>query len=224
MSEHVQLFRHVQHADAVNALLIGMMAERFAQMGADEGGLYGFYSERLKHGQGLIHYDIGLAEWITKNVPKTDVIVDIGSGFGQFPILLAANGYASIAAEIDLRRHTGLLRAIEAVRYLNPEWARLITPLFQNYPSPIEAIAGRRSLGVFACFVGTATLEEERAMIAGLRQFTSSIIDLSRFGRMKRDTPEQVAEFRNMLTQEGIEIVAPVLAWDYGQYVLVRPV
>jgi hypothetical protein len=223
MSEHVQLFRHVQHADAINALLIGMMAERIAHMGADEGGLYGFYTERLKHGQGLIHYDIGLAEWIIKNVPETDVIVDIGSGFGQFPILLAANGYASIAAEIDLRRHNGLLRAIEAVRYLKPEWARLITPLFQNYPSPIPAIGGRRSLGVFACFVGTATVEEERAMIAGLRQFTSSIIDPKRFGRMKRDTPEQVQELLDMLKEERIEIVKDVLNWGTSTYVLVRP-
>jgi hypothetical protein len=223
MSQPILFARHLEHQAEIEALLIGFMAERHSHMGPDESGFYGFYMDRLKKGRPLIHYDLGLAKWIIENVPPSHVIVDIGTGIGQFPLLLAANGFNCVACEAEGKRFPALQRAVDACRYFRPEWAERVTPLKQLYPSPIASIEGQQSIAVFACFVTTVTPEVERTMVAGLRMFSSAIIDPKRFGRMKRDTPEQVQELLDMLKEERIEIVKDVLNWGTSTYVLVRP-
>lgn len=214
----------LQHTALLNGLILGVMAERYRSLGKDESGLYGFYYERLRHSEALISYDYGLAQWILEHRPDTDIVVDVGSGIGQFSALLAANGIKSIACEIDARRFAALQSVIHAVRCINEQWADRIEASASEFPHPFASIAGKTSLGVFACFVGTMTLEFERSAVRGLRMFDEAIIDIKRFGRMTRDTPEHVQEFLTILKEEGLSEPEPVLNWGNGQYGIVRPV
>lgn len=210
----------IEHVDVVNALLVGVMAERYAQLGPDKGGFFDFYMERLRRGEVLIHYDCGLADWIAANVPKTDIIVDVGAGFGQFSALLAANGYIVVACEYDRARFDGLVAFQRALSALKPAWGERMEITSRAYPFEIEGLRGHRSLAVFACFVATMTEATELAIIRSLKQFTATIIDIQRFGRKVRDTHAEIAELRGMLAAEGFAEPQPILQWGNGQFVL----
>jgi hypothetical protein len=173
----------VPHAEVINALSIGVMAERFQQLGADESGLFNFYVQRMETGQALIHYDLLLAAWCLDNVSRSTILVDIGAGIGQFSALMAANGYMTVACENDSRRFKALQSLHHALGKLNSAWGDYLETTSRAYPFTIEGLVGRESMAVCSCLVGTFTLEEERAMVRGLRQFSSALIDPHRFGR-----------------------------------------
>jgi hypothetical protein len=176
----------------------------------------------METGQALIHYDLLLAAWCVENVPRSTIIVDIGAGIGQFSALMAAIGYVTVACEYDGSRYEALQALHHALGRLNAAWGGRLEITNRAYPFPIEGLIGRESLAVCSCLVGTFTLEEERQMVGGLRQFSSALIDPHRFGRKKRDTPEELEEILALLKAEGLSEPEPVLKWDNGHFCRVR--
>jgi hypothetical protein len=215
--------RTVPHAEVINAVSIGVMAERVRQLGPDKSGLYNFYVSRLEAGKALIHYDLLLGAWCLANVSRSTIIVDIGAGLGQFSALMAANGFTTIACENDGGRFEALQALHYALGRLNPTWGDRLETTNRAYPFTIEGLVGRESLAICSCLVATVTPEVERQMAAGLRQFTSALIDPHRFGRKKRDTPEELLETMALLKAEGLSEPEPVLKWDNGHFHRVRP-
>jgi hypothetical protein len=213
----------VPHAEVINALSIGVMAERFQQLGADDSGLYNFYVQRMETGQALIHYDLLLAAWCLDNVSRSTILVDIGSGIGQFSALMAANGYTTVACENDSRRFKALQSLHHALGRLNPEWGERLETTSRAYPFTIEGLVGRASLAICSCLVVTVTPDVERHMVGGLRQFSSALIDPHRFGRKKRDTPQELEEIWTLLKAEGLTKPEPALKWDNGHFFRVHP-
>jgi hypothetical protein len=114
-------------------------------------------------------------------------------------------------------------RCITQLGRLDPSWSDRLETTSRAYPFTIEGLVGRQSLAVCSCLVATITPEAERQMVAGLRQFSSALIDLHRFGRIKRDTPEALVEIMGLLKAEGLSDPEPVLKWDSGHFYRVRP-
>ena len=186
-------------------------------------GLEGFYDGRLDRGWILNHYEIDLATLFATEFSQFEHYVEIGAGAGQLSLLLAALGLSVFAVEARKGRFACLTEAQSVLGAKYPG-ARRATLVQSWFPAGLPDIDFSRSVCFLACMVeaGAEPFEPER----GMRGFGAAIIDMTRFGRIRR-TPETQAELVRDLRQEGYS--DPVLlgagkGWYDGILALIRPI
>jgi len=190
-------------------------------------GLEVFYDARLDRGWILNHYEIDLATLFATEFSQFEHYVEIGAGAGQLSLLLAMNGLSVFAVEARESRFACLeeLRSVLGAKYPGVREARLVQSWF---PAGLPDIDFSRSICFMACMVeaGAEPFEPERSILRGMQGFGAAIIDMTRFGRIRR-TPETQAELVRDLRLEGYS--DPVLlgagkGWYDGMLALIRPI
>ncbi|MGH6981573.1 MAG: hypothetical protein ACREFC_10235 [Stellaceae bacterium] len=90
--------------DFLDGFIHSTMNELLITEGVDSSGLYGFYAARISGRLGgILEYEEGLARYVLEHCSNRR-IVEVGTGLGELPIMLALNGLVAAGLEYEHRR------------------------------------------------------------------------------------------------------------------------
>ena len=210
-----------------DADVFAFLQDWFDRLGAEESGLGGFYEARLTRGFILNHYEIDLANLFATEWHDFEHYVEVGAGMGELAFLLGALGFSVIAIEGDRKRFAAMqaLRTVLSAKYPGVANVRPIQSLF---PSGLPPADYSNSVCFMACVVDAAnpTFDMERSILRGMREFGTCVIDLTRFGQIRR-SPALQTELLNLLREEGYSEpvhLGVTRGWYDGTLVAIRSV
>ncbi len=158
------------------------------------------YQSKLANRSPLESYELALAAAIAERYPVAAArIVEIGTGWGGFAILLSRLGFAVTGYEGNAARHAGCswhiaeqVRTWPALR----KRLRLVDPgLFPYAFKEVHLAAGKLNICVATNITSSYCAEHESAMIAAAAAFDELILDLARFGVPRDSRAEREAFF-----------------------------
>jgi SAM-dependent methyltransferase len=177
---------------------------------AGEGALHqpdDLFAYKMKRGVTLETYELAIAEAIGARFERNTTIVEIGSGYGAFALLLAQAGFAVQGFDGDRRRAAACTWHLQ--RYLEryPHLAGKVdfTPSF--FPDRLPAGFGHRHgrrLGVATNITNTYTVTHQDAILYAARDFDEFIVDLARFGK-SRDSQTERDALREAMAKSHFE-------------------
>ena len=194
----------------VTDLIERAMRERLAELGEVESGLFRYYSRKLQHDTLLSECDLGAVRLLRASRGRFRREWDIGSGVGQLPLALAADGWQVFAIEHDKRRFGALTAVIDAVTRSQPHIGRRVQPVFGSFPEVTSGnyVGDDVVIALNAAF--SATEEKYRAFEDRLRKYGAALID---FPRLFTETKVPSDWRARAEAYAGIPQIAP--AYDY---------
>lgn len=89
----------------INKAICCFLENRLDRMGDQIGGLYNYYVQRLKTKEILSKEDIGIINYIQKEISLDTKILEVGGGIGQLGHSLSLLGYYNVTiCEVDKKR------------------------------------------------------------------------------------------------------------------------
>jgi hypothetical protein len=90
--------------DFLDGFIHSAMNELLMSGGIDSSGLYRYYVDRIENRiGGILEYERDLADYVIKHC-QGQRIVEVGTGLGELPIILALNGVTAAGVEKERRR------------------------------------------------------------------------------------------------------------------------
>ena len=212
------------YVDRLNAILLPFLEQRVAELGEREAGAYNFYVQRLARNNLLGSYEIKLAErLLARNLPVS-AIHEIGPGYGQLTFLLAMAGLPALAIEIDQRRYMTGAAMLEALVKAMPEMAPPRCALIKGgFPLPVSPGIQNTALALATNLVYTTSAEQQNIIVAAMKQYKYTLIDVDRFFE-KRTTDAERAPVFAMFAHYGFAKPEDFLdLGDDGRYYLFKP-
>ncbi len=171
------------------------LESRDAGLPADE-----LYLGKLANHAPLEAYELALASAIAERYPVDAIrIIEIGSGWGGFAILLARLGFNVTGYEGNVARHAGCRWHIaEQVRTwpaLRKRLRLVDQGLFPEAFSAAHLTPGKLNVCIATNITSSYCAEHEGAMIEAAASFDELIIDLARFGVPRDGKAEREAFF-----------------------------
>ncbi len=199
---------------SINALASAVCLERIDAMGAKASGLTGFYGGRAREGQLLQPSEVLCAEFVRRHLPRAKAAHEIGCGLGLLSLLLSRRGLAAVGYERNgARLATG--QAIAAAHggsaAASAAPLRLLKGVFPKAARREPGLAD--SVALVTNLLGSASLEQQRAFVAGLAAFGAVVIDVQRFYE-RRMSEAQIAGLTAMFAASGFS--PPKLAFELG--------
>ena len=210
-------------AATLDALFLPLVSQRLALYGEFESGAYNFYARRLECGSLFAGYEIALAEKLLERRFPVREIHEIGPGFGQLPMLLAAAGLPALGIEGDSRRYATAATLLDEMRRARPA-AAPCRMLYGSFPLPAtEAPPARDALALTTNLVFTTTPAQQNLFVAALRRYNCVIADIDRLFEPRRTADERAAAFA-LFARNGFGPPESFLdLGEDGRYFLFRP-
>ena len=165
--------------------VLAFLAERREALGVEEGGLNNYYAQRLDKRRALSRYERELIVYL-KGAPR---VIHAGTGMGPLSAALALQGTQVIGFEADPRRHA----AAEALR---ARLARDAAYEVRQALFPQGLRDGDDPAGATLLFTNVVAGWPEGLyddLIAAMRGFSRTILDLRVFGQTREDPAERAA-------------------------------
>lgn len=161
------------------------------------------YLSKLANRTPLESYELALAAAIAERYPVTATrIVEIGSGWGGFAILLARLGFNVTGYEGNAARHAGCSWHIEEQARAYPALRKRLQlvgqGLFPEVFSDAHLAPGKLNVCIATNITSSYSAEHEGAMIAAASAFDELILDLARFGVPRDAKAERQAFFEEV--------------------------
>ncbi|GEP53849.1 hypothetical protein RSO01_10150 [Reyranella soli] len=192
------------------------MGTRDAGLPADE-----LYLSKLVNHAPLEPYELALTAAIAERYPVAAThIVEIGSGWGGFAILLARLGFNVTTYEGNAARHAGCSwHAGEQARTYPTlrKRLRLVEGLFPEVFRDAHLVPGKLNICVATNITSTYCAEHEGAMIAAAAAFDELILDLARFG-VPRDAKAEREAFFAEVTARCFSLVEKLVVDEPYEY------
>lgn len=96
-----------------------------------------YYADRLSSGQLVSSYEIDLVAYIVRTLPESLTILEIGSGIGQLPLLLACLGRRAVGVEATPTRLGLAHRLQDALAALHRDAAARAVLVSGYYPEEV---------------------------------------------------------------------------------------
>ncbi len=189
-----------QMAQVAEALL--SVIRRRLPMGLKESGLENYYAVRLDGRHALRHYSRAIAHAIVEDHPNVELIVDIGTGLGELPFLLAAEGFRTMAVERNKGRFAALLDLYDVLSAIYPQFGSLALTKNGDFPCEIEGYTPSHSLLISTGLIATTTAEQEQRILAGMFEYKSVIVDVAQLVRHRPD-PQDWPEVEKLFIDAG---------------------
>jgi hypothetical protein len=191
-----------------NAELLGIQR----QWMSGEGAAYqpdDLYASKVKRSVTLEAYELAIAEAIAERFDRSTTIIEIGSGYGAFVLLMAQAGFAVHGFDGDRRRSAACSWHLRQYLERYPHLAGKLgfTPSF--FPDALPAGFGQKlgkRIGVATNVANTYTATHQEALLYAARDFDEFILDLSRFGKA-RDAQADRDALRDVMAKSHFEPV-----------------
>ena len=210
--------------DRLNEIVLPVLRQRVAALGATESGAYNFYATRLGHGSIVSDYEIALAKLIVEADLGSGGVHEVGAGYGQLPFLLALNGVAAIGIELDNRRvqtaealHAALMAAV-------PEAGRRVRIVSGVFPLSDGLVDTSGAVVVATNLISTTSPIAQRRIGAAMSVYRCAIVDVDRLFEKRIDDAGRQQSFQIM---SAAGFCAPRLLLhlnDSGRYFEFHPV
>jgi hypothetical protein len=191
-SEGDEIDHVAQMAASLDAVAVPLGMERMDMLGEDDSGAGHLYAVRLRRGTIFADYDVPLARALLAWPQAPRVAHEVGGGFGNLSILLAALGFETISLDLDRKRSDGaeaLLAGLKAVFPGLRERCRMINARFPMWEGELPS-AGAMVLITNLFFATTA--QAKARILAALKTYAFAVIDVDRF-LIHCKTPEERA-------------------------------
>lgn len=210
---------------AAPAAVAAELAEMHRQWIAGDGAKFPadeLYQAKLARNAALEPYEIALAMAIAARCPPaTTRVVEIGTGWGGFAILLARLGFDVLGFEGNVRRHAACRWHIdEAVRRSPGLRDRLRLAPVGLFPETFSTAAiadNPTNLCVATNITHSYSAEHQDSIIRAAAEFDELIVDLARFGQARDSQAERNGLFRT-LAEAGFEPVERLFFRDPYEY------
>lgn len=170
-----------------------------------------YYLAKFACGQPLFEsYDVVTADYASAVLRKTTKCVDLGSGFGELPILLTLAGFSVVGFEAADGRHEG---AVALSRALRQQGLGLDGLLLINgfYPSglPLSLFGSGAETALFCTHTNSdAFMAQITDIFRSMRLFDHLLINLPRFGTVR--DPVSAAALFDQIGELGFAQAAEV--------------
>jgi len=153
------------------------------------------YQSKLTRNAPLESYEVAIARAIAERFAVDDTaIIEIGTGWGGFALMLARHGFAVRGFEGNSARYAAARwhsqRQIERDPALAGHLA-VIDGFFPEVFSPELLVPGRTNLGVATNITSSYTADHQEAVFRACVAFDELIIDLARFGQARNTQQER---------------------------------
>lgn len=194
---------------------------RATRLGAEAGGIYGYYLAVAEDPALFRPYDLPILEAIGTELPAYDDYLEVGAGLGQLVALIALSGRRAHALESDQRRHDALVAyQTHLIMRDQPLHGRLLA-IHGRFPTRLEGLDPARSLAIATNIVTDDPDVSEQGLARELRRYGGAIIDLARF-RGYRGSEAQFEELQAILAGEGFPTPRIMLERRTGEIVDTR--
>lgn len=212
-----------QSIERLNAIVLPVLRTQIDTLGETESGAYNFYASRLRNGSIVSDYEVSLTKALMERGLAADGVHEIGAGLGQLPILLALNGIASAAIELDRRRAATATLMLEAIRAADPGAGALITLVHAAFPVDEAVLTPGQAVLVSTNLVFTTTAEARLAICRAMTRYRLVVVDVDRLFEKRLDDDGRRASFA-LMADAGFDAPEPFLDLrDSGRYFVFRP-
>lgn len=145
-----------------------------------------YYLDKLARGVLFETYDIALAEYAGRDLPRNASIVELGSGYGELSLMLALKGFRVLGMEADEGRHEGCTMLMQELASLGLRLPALGFVL-GSFPDALPETTAKTGETVLACTNVTSSdmMERMEQILRVLPRFDHLIIEVSRFGETR---------------------------------------
>lgn len=211
----------VRALELVRETAAEVLRQRIETLGIRGSGAYEHYSAMLRQGFSVPHYELMALDIVRRQVPRLSAYHEIGSGIGILPFLLALNGFPAAGIECDRRRHEtakAIWKKISSSTEVNKPVCQLI---LVRFPAAAERRDTAGAIAILTDFITTQTVEQVRAIIAGLHRYRYVLVDLQRFC-IKRDEVDVQFELLGELRAQGFTPTGGIIGATDCAFVLLR--
>lgn len=167
------------------------------------------YASKVKRGVTLEAYEVAIADAIAERFDRSTMIIEIGSGYGAFLLLLAQAGFMVHGFDGDRRRSAACSWHLQQYQERYPHLAGKVGFTASFFPDSLPAGFGQKigkRIGVATNLANTYTATHQEALLYAARDFDEFILDLSRFGKV-RDTQAERNSLRDAMVKSHFEPV-----------------
>ncbi len=189
---------------AVGRHLLAVIERRLA-LGLRESGLEAYYASRLSSGNAFPSYVRLIARAIAEGGPGRDMIMEVGAGLGELPMLLAAHGFCTCALERNKLRVAAIEELRSALAGDIPGFADRVTIHRGSFPCGVPGVDPANTLLISTCLVFTPKPGEEEDVVRGMLEYGSVIVDVARLVRYRR-LPSQWPEVEERFAAAGYSV------------------
>jgi hypothetical protein len=168
--------------EACEKLVAAFLRERRDDIGGEYADPTTYYGALLRSGRSFFNYDRPIAHFLAEG-SRVSRYVDVGSGIGTLPILIASMGMDAIGVERAHNRFEEMKLLFSRARVADPS-ARL-TAICADFPSAEVPIVDYSTVIMFNCIITKCSLEHEDEMLAACRDARGIVMDLVRFTRAR---------------------------------------
>jgi|GEM_PF-5190257 len=188
--------RVAQVAADLDAIAVPLAIDRLNTLGLDGSGAYGFYEVRLARGTIFSNYDLALARALSAWPEAPERIHEIGGGFGGLSLLLAALGFKATSLEVDPKRFQGAMALMEGMNEAFPAVRDNCRMILARFPMPPGDLPPGGAMAAITNLICTTTPQAKAAILAALRLYACSIVDIDGFLTHAKSLEERVARLR----------------------------
>ncbi|WP_395714136.1 hypothetical protein [Reyranella sp.] len=152
------------------------------------------YASKVKRSVTLESYELAIAEAIAQRFERDTTIIEIGSGYGAFVLLLAQAGFVVHGFDGDRRRSVACTWHLRQYLERYPHLASKVSFTARFFPDALPSGFGQKvgkRIGVATNVTNTYTAIHQEALLYAARDFDEFILDLSRFGKVRDAQPER---------------------------------
>lgn len=200
--------------DFLDGFIHGAINDALAKDGIDTSGLYQFYAVRVqKRLGGLSEYEEHIARYAIERCAGRRV-VEIGTGLGELPIVLALNGMTTAGVEYDGNRQRAAMALHERIASCFPEILERYEFIRGSFP---ETLSGSAWTGADVTLLFTnvgAGWDADRTGRA-IDFFTNVgeiILDLRLFGVVREDAADREELFARIAARARTAELLPDLS------------
>ncbi len=188
----------------VGETLLRVIARRLP-MGLKESGAQNYYARRVRQGFAFERYTTAISAAVVNERPNYELMVDVGSGMGELPFLLAVEGFRTLAIERNALRFAALTDFHSELAKLFPEFAARAQIHRGDFPCPVVGLIPDHSLLTATSLVATTTPEQERRIMTALLEYRALIVDVAQLVHY-RPNPEEWPTVERYFKDAGFNV------------------